>query len=57
MAGNSTYKKVNARSFNPDKGLPLIATRPGQAVGKGAAAQVCKDYQCPLCPPAKKDKD
>ena len=54
---NPTMPRVNTRSFNPDKGLPLIGVRPGQAVGKGAVAEVCKDYQVKDTKPAKKDKD
>ena len=42
---NPTRPSQNSTSFNPDKGLPLIAKRPGQAVGKGAAKEVCKDHQ------------
>ncbi len=53
--GNGAYKKVNARSFNPDKGLPLIGVRPGQAVGKGAAKEACKDYQVKPGKAAKKE--
>jgi hypothetical protein len=42
---NPTRPSQNSKPFNPDKGLPLIAKRPGQAVGKGAAREVCKDQQ------------
>jgi hypothetical protein len=42
---NPQMPRVNTKSFNPDKGLPLIGVRPGQAVGKGAAEAACKNYQ------------
>ena len=48
---NPSRPSQNSKSFNPDKGLPLVAKRPGQAVGKGAAKEVCKEYQ------VKKGKD
>jgi hypothetical protein len=42
---NPKMPQHNSRSFNPDKGLPLIAVRPGQSVGKGAAAKACEEHQ------------
>ncbi len=42
---NPKLPRVRSTSFDPDKGLPLVAKRPGQAVGKGAAKEVCKDHQ------------
>lgn len=51
---NPQMPRVNTKSFNPDKGLPLIAVRPGQAIGKGAAAEACKNYQ--MSPKAEKHR-
>lgn len=42
---NPKLPQHNSRSFDPDKGLPLIGIRPGQSVGKGAAAKACEEHQ------------
>lgn len=44
---NPDMPRQNSKSFDPDKGLPLIAERPigFPKKGQGATVKACEDYQ------------
>ena len=42
---NPPLKSNNSRSFDPDKGLPLIAKRDCRVIGEGAAAKAEEEHQ------------